>query len=293
MADRAFGIGNIGFGTGIMTQGIRQAASPGVSPDTKSLAVINSNQLRRGNVTEEAKLTPKQALLADAKAAGVTGTGRMNVKQLTEALGKISKGGPLIAPVVAGSIAYGATPTDAQASTGDSVTGRDEALTNAGVAAGGTYGISKLLDALKNTGLGRALGGGMTMAMGAPQFATEAYNPPQEEKNRLRNVLAGNLPEWAQVGAIKDAADMSQVPEPSPMRPAPGNPNYPLSSGQIPMEAPQQAAAAPEQPQAAPQEFASLDDLAAAAEADPEMAALIRELVQARLAGDAQQAQLQ
>jgi hypothetical protein len=50
MADRGFGLGNIGMGTGLLTQGIKHAAAPKVSPDTQALSVINSNQLRRSGM---------------------------------------------------------------------------------------------------------------------------------------------------------------------------------------------------------------------------------------------------
>lgn len=47
MADRAAGLGYIGFGAGLGKRGIEYAASPGVSPDAQALSVINSSQLRR------------------------------------------------------------------------------------------------------------------------------------------------------------------------------------------------------------------------------------------------------
>jgi hypothetical protein len=287
MADRAFGVGNIGFGTGMLTQGIRQAASPGVSPDTGALAVINSNQLRRGNVAEEAaKLTPKQTLLAEAKAAGVTGTSRMNVTQLTEALRKIGKGGPLIAPLAAGTIAYGLTPDTAQAADGSN----GEALTNAGLAATAAGGYGMLLKAL-----GRV--GNMAGPMSGPQMASDLTDIPQGDLNDIRNRLVRNLPSAMHVGALADAADMSQVPSPNPLRsqPEPGNAYYPLSESQMPQQAAPAGPAAPAQEaqpeQSALPSFASLDDLAAAAEQDPELAQMIAQLVQARLSDTQPQAQ--
>lgn len=47
MADRAAGLGYVGFGAGLAKRGIEYAASPGVSPDAQALSVINSSQLRR------------------------------------------------------------------------------------------------------------------------------------------------------------------------------------------------------------------------------------------------------
>lgn len=49
MADRGFGLANIGMGTGLLTQGIKHAAQPKVSPDAQALSVINSNRLMRNN----------------------------------------------------------------------------------------------------------------------------------------------------------------------------------------------------------------------------------------------------
>lgn len=49
MADRAAGLGYIGFGAGLAKRGLQYAASPGVSPDAQALSVINSNRLIRNN----------------------------------------------------------------------------------------------------------------------------------------------------------------------------------------------------------------------------------------------------
>ena len=295
MADRAAGLGYLGFGVGLAKRGLEHMASPEVPPDARALAVINSNQLRRGNAIDEGpKLTPKQTLLAEARTAGVTGAGRMNMQQLTDALRKLPKTG-VLGPLAAAGIAYGASPTDAQASPdGSSATGQDQALTNAGVAAGGTYGISRLMDALKGTGVGRALGAGGAMTV--PMAAADAYDPTPERLAMDRNDLVRTLPSWMHVGKLGEAADMSKVPTPNPLRsePGPGNQYYPLSSGQMPSQEPQQAATAPapdQQGQSSLPSFGSLDELASAAEQDPELAAMIRELVTARLGQAQPQAQ--
>lgn len=47
MANRGAGLGYLGVGAGLMKQGLRYSSSPGVPPDGRSLAIINSNQLRR------------------------------------------------------------------------------------------------------------------------------------------------------------------------------------------------------------------------------------------------------
>ena len=46
-ADRAAGLGYIGFGAGLGKRGIEHAVSPGTPPDAQALSVINSSQLRR------------------------------------------------------------------------------------------------------------------------------------------------------------------------------------------------------------------------------------------------------
>ncbi len=209
-----------------------------------------------------------------------------NRSAVLQRLREISKtSGKLALPLAAGVVAYDAATQPSEAADGTiSEPGVGAGLAAGGTAAGATYGMQKLLGAL-----GKA--GNMAGPMMAPQAASDMTDIPQDDLNSMRNAAVRNLPSWlTQMSpGLSQAADMSQVPEPSPMRPAPGNQNYPLSSGQMPMEAPPQAA---QQPQAAPQEFASLDDLAAAAEADPELAAMIQQLVEARLGG-AQQSQMQ
>lgn len=288
MVNRAAGLGMIGAGTGLAERGITYGVAPGVAPDAKSIAVINSNQLRRGNAIEEGpKLTPKQALVAEARTAGVSGAGRMNMQQLTDALRKLPKTG-IMAPLAAGTLAYAATPSDAQAAEGGgSVTGRDKALTNAGVVAGGTLGLQRLFDALKGTGIGKAVVSGV-------KFIGERTGPV------MLNDMATGLGSYLESKGIMSSPDQrvadlsgaSELPQRNPLRsePSPGNQYYPLSSGQMPQQQNQQQAA-PEQPaqpqQSALPSFGSLDELAAAAEQDPQIAAMIRELVTARL-GQAQ-----
>lgn len=57
MADRAAGLGYVGFGAGLAKRGIEYAASPGVSPDAQALSVINSSQLRRNPAGGQASLS--------------------------------------------------------------------------------------------------------------------------------------------------------------------------------------------------------------------------------------------
>ncbi len=210
--NRASGLGMIGAGTGIAERGILQGVAPGVVPDADAIAIINSNQLRRkGDAPETPSLTAKQALVAEAKAAGITGTSKMNMTQLKGALTKLGSKTPLIGPAVAGALAYGMTPDSAEAATGAPAagTGTGGALTNAAGAAGAGYGISKLLEKAPN--LSRALGIGGAMLM--PMAAADAYDPTPEELNRDRNDFARILPSWARAGGLEEAFQMAQVPE--------------------------------------------------------------------------------
>jgi hypothetical protein len=154
MANDAIGWGMLGSGVGVVEQGARYALSPGESPDAKSLAIIESEQLRRG---QQAKpVSAKAALLAEAKAAGVKGAGKMNMKQLEAALSTIKrlpKSG-FMAPIAAGALAYGMTKSPAEAADGEpsEETGRGRAATNALGAAGAAYGVTKGINKLAELG---------------------------------------------------------------------------------------------------------------------------------------------
>lgn len=151
MANRAAGLGMIGAGTGLVERGITYGVSPGVAPDAKSIAVIESNQLRRNNVAGDAKpLTPKATLLAEAKAAGVKGAGKMNMKQLTAALQTVKRlpKSAILAPLAAGALAYGLTESPAEAAGPDGGDRTAQATTNALGAAGAAYGATRGINAL-------------------------------------------------------------------------------------------------------------------------------------------------
>lgn len=47
MANRGAGIGMVGTGVGVLEQGANYAVNPGVAPDARSIAIMESNQLRR------------------------------------------------------------------------------------------------------------------------------------------------------------------------------------------------------------------------------------------------------
>lgn len=126
---------------------------------------------------------------------------------------------PFLGPAAAAAIAYMATPSDAQAATGEpSTTGQDTAITNAAGAGGLYYGANKLLQALPKA-VGTAAGAGLTML--TPSVAADAYDPTQEELNRDRNIAARYLPSFLRGGYIEDAYQMAQVPERSPVNSGP------------------------------------------------------------------------
>lgn len=263
MVNRAAALGMLGAGTGIAERGIMYGVAPGEAADAQAIGVIQSDQLRRGKAqsAKSGTLTPRQMLVEEAKAAGIKGVGKKNMAQLQAALKALPKAG-IAAPLAAGTLAYMATPGDANASTdGDSVTGSDRALTNAVGATGAGYGMSRLMSALgrKAPNAMRALGSGLTMA--TPGAAVDMTDVDQENLNMARNSAARYLPEFVQGGAIGEAREMAQVPTPNPER---------MSMGpRI------------EEPGPADAEF---DALVTAAEQDPEIAALIQQMIQERVA---------
>lgn len=223
MANRAAGMGYVGAGAGLVKQGLRYGAAPGVAPDAQALAVINSNQLRRNNLLSETPeapppkpLTPRGALVEQARAAGIKSVGKKNMGQLQAALDAINKGtkGAAI-PLTAGALAYAMTPDRAEAADGSAVGGRAEALTNAAGATGATYGVGKALGALP--GVVRRAGGGALSAL-MPMAAADAYDPTQEQLNMDRNQAARTFPSFLRGGAVEDAYQMSQVPTQAPVK---------------------------------------------------------------------------
>lgn len=266
MTNRAMGLGLIGSGVGLIQEGAGYAVTPGVPPDAQSIALINSNQLRRNGLPGRAASdrgqiidaevmpdTPDQAALPapeasnpqpgskayyiqEAKRLGVKGATRKTKADLVQAVNDANAGnatkrvrGPKKLPAVAGPVAaaglaYAATPSDANASTGDaSTTGQDRALTNAGVAGGLTYGTNRLLNALPS-GTG-TLAGGMTGPLMPMTF--DPFEGASEEDTRhnimsARGDLNALLPSAGRVIGVtpreQSAYEMAQVPPPSPTR---------------------------------------------------------------------------
>lgn len=262
MADRAAGLGYIGFGSGLAKMSVEHGASPGVSPDVKALSIINSNQLRRNNSAGEPDAKPASAstlaaLRKEAQDLQLPGRSKLTTKnQLQLALENFrnnAKNLPksaMLGPLAAGTLAYSATPDRAQAGTGEAGSNRSEAATNALAAGGIAYGAQKGLNAIPKGGgamFGGAMGPSVIDAM------TDAYipadSPAYQESKRQEDMrasdagqqtnafLARNLPSALHFGEIA-RQDVSNVPSPNPMRttPEPGNPYFPLSSQ--PMEEP-------------------------------------------------------
>lgn len=251
MADRAAGLGYIGFGAGLAKRGIEYAASPGVSPDVQALSVINSSQLRRNNLATAAPdakpLTPKQALLAEAKAAGIKGAAKKNMAQLQAALKALPKPS-IIAPLAAGAVAFGATPNRAEASPDGTGGGSNtsERLTNAGIAGGATVAAGSGMQRL-----------GKVLSRVAPTAMRAA--------GRVAGPVGIGLGAYDVVQGIDSLAHLSP----------PQDPSVSLSAPFMPPEA--DPAYAPD-----PQD-GGIDALIGAAEQDPEIAAMIQQMIQERL----------
>lgn len=259
MANRAAGLGMLGTGVGIIEQGANYAVNPGVAPDARAIAIMESNQLRRGGLpggraptdrgqiidadvvpdppaqkalpAPDASQTPQPGSKAyyaqEAKRLGVKGVTRKTKAELVEAVNQANAGNatkrvrtpkaPAVAgPLAAAGLAYMATPNDANASTGDdSVTGQDEALTNAALAGGAAYGMGRLIP----PGAGAIVGGAMgpVSAMTGPDFTPES-------EQYGRNAVVRDMPFMRHVASIYgDAYDMAQVPQRSPVNSGPRN----------------------------------------------------------------------
>lgn len=228
MADRAAGLGYIGFGTGLAKMSVEHGASPGVSPDVKALSIINSSQLRRNNSAGEPDAKPAAAstlaaLRKEAQDLQLPGRSKLTTKnQLQLALENFrnnAKNLPksaMLGPLAAGTLAYSATPDRAQAGTGEAGSDRSEAATNALAAGGIAYGAQKGLNAIPKGG------GAMFTGLNMPSTIDAMTDYTPEEVAQGDELLARNLPSWARFGRVEDAYQR--------ITPAPGNPSYPLSN---------------------------------------------------------------
>ncbi len=225
--DKGVGLGLMGTGTGILERGASYAIAPGVPPNAGDIGIIESNQLRRKPEVSAPAPGTKAALAAEARAAGLTGVAKMNKTQLANALKQIgSKAPAVVAPLLAGGLAYEMTRNRAQAADGEEAQDNTgDALTNAGVvggtAAATSYGLSKLpalIGRAAGAGLGLAMPGAMAGITDSDEFSDEENARAQAAQNSTLNTLARYAPGVSNVlgGASKQALDMAQVPERAP-----------------------------------------------------------------------------
>jgi hypothetical protein len=255
--NQGFSSAMIGGGVGLAEKGLQHGFNPKVAPDASSLAVIESNQLRRGglnaaqpNVVDRGDLTALPApddsgptpggrthLAEQAKALGVKVTTRMNKQEIADAMAAKLKevGGKRVrapklpkgtgAAGVAGGLAYAMTPDSAEAydpSTGAPTGGSNQkqAVTNAALAGGAAYGVSKGLSALGPVAKGVMAGASEGMAPAAIDSLTDWHSQP-EELQKFDQFATGNLPDFM-TGGSRERLSMAQVPPRNPMRPTAG-----------------------------------------------------------------------
>lgn len=247
--NQGFSSAMIGGGVGLAEKGLQYGFNPRVAPDASSLAVIESNQLRRGGLSQAAQpqsvdkgaLTAlpapdepegprpggKDHLREQARALGVKVTTRMSKQEIADAMAaklkevgtkrvrgpRLPKGGG--AAGIAGGLAYALTPDQAQAADGSQGGNQTQALTNAGVAGGAAYGASRGLDALGPIAKGVMAGASEGMAPTAIDAMT-SYSP--EEQQTANDWMVRNLPE----SMVPQGAAMAQLPSRNPARPTAG-----------------------------------------------------------------------
>ena len=241
MLNQGAGIGMISAGSGIAERGIAHGIAPRVPPDARSIAIIESNQLRRqgqpGSTAQALAGGPtKAALYEQARLAGIPGRSKMNRDQLAKAVAGIeSGGGPsriasaaskaprVLAPLAAGALAYDAASNAAEAGGMSPVAQTASGAGAAGAAAAGTYGaargIDKLMSAIPQAA--RTAAGAGLQGVAAPLSIDAMTDYSPEDLNYMRNVAARNMPSWMRAGGVEDAYQMAQVPERNPERSAP------------------------------------------------------------------------
>jgi hypothetical protein len=264
------GLGMLGAGAGILEQGANYAQNPGVAPDARAIAIMESNQLRRtpppgtpsapsapgalarglADVTDAGGTRPahptsdapdkpsaaagtKAYMAAQAKELGIKGVSKLSkgelATRLAEAMAEhggkrtVAKRLPKLpggsgAAGLAGGLAYALTPDEAMAADGTARGGQSEALTNAGVAGGAAYGVSRLAEKLGPM-VGGALGTGGAMA--TPFAAADAYDPTPTRllQDRVqtgelaRKLMPDSMASAVSPAPIEQAYQMAQIPE--------------------------------------------------------------------------------
>jgi len=215
---------------------------------------------------------------AVAKALGVANGPNLQSRIMQTIKTMASKPGTsAIIPATIGYSVYDALRSPAEAGEGEETSeamSRPVAATaGAGAAAatgGGAYGLSRLINAMKPA-VRSAIG--MTGEAMAPVSIDSMTDYSPDDLATANNWMAQNLPTWAMPGPARQVHDMSQVPERNPMR---GVEAPPASQ---PPAAPAETPPPPEDTGG----MSEFDQLVMASEQDPELAAMLRDAILARV----------
>lgn len=175
-------------------------AKPTAAPGTKAHMQAQAKDLGLKGVS---KLSKSELATKLAEAMAEHGGKRTVAKRVP----KLPSGSG--AAGIAGALAYGMTPDRADAATGEPTGNTGQALTNAGVAGGAAYGVSKLAQALGPVARGVMAGTGDAMAPTAIDSMTD-YSP--EDLQTANNWMAQNLPTQIMPGPARQVHDMAQLP---------------------------------------------------------------------------------
>ncbi len=190
----------------------RAAGAVGKLNKTTAVAYLTTNvtEANRAAVATELGVKPGQRLSSV-------------VKSLASKPGVSS----IVAPIIAGGIAYDAATGDAEAAGATPGQARARgAAAGAGAAAltgGAVYGLNKLAQVAPMASNALSIAGGATMpfavsdmtdvfANGGKGFTPEEI---QASENSTLNTTARNTPSWMDTGAVRNAREMAQVPEPN------------------------------------------------------------------------------
>jgi peptidoglycan hydrolase-like protein with peptidoglycan-binding domain len=174
-------------------------AKPTAAPGTKAYMVAQAKDL---GLKGTSKLSKSELATKLAEAMSEHGA-----KRTVKRVPKLPSGSG--AAGIAGALAYGMTPDRADASTGEMTGNTGQALTNAGVAGGAAYGVSKLAQALGPVARGVMAGTGDAMAPTAIDSMTD-YSP--EDLQTANNWMAQNLPPQIMPRPARQVHDMAQLP---------------------------------------------------------------------------------
>lgn len=179
-------------------------------PLTKRGAV--DHLLKEGSITEANRAAVARALNVKP--------GANFTKRILDTVNKMaSKPGAsgILAPLIAGGVAYDAATSDAQAgeTAGDTRMRGARAAAEAAVpAAGAAYGLNALGRLVPK--IGSAAGGALGVL--GLQSAADAYDPTPEQLAMDRNAMVRLTPAWMHIGKLRQADEESQIPTPNPMR---------------------------------------------------------------------------